>query len=198
MGPVFIEELIAAFQKFPGVGKTTAERYAYFVLKQSAEEAEILPRAILQAKENIQHCSECFNFTQRDRPLCDVCTDPKRDRQVICVVAEASEVVVFERDRLIRGEYHVLGGLLSPLDNIKPEDLRIDELVARVEKNQVREVIIALNASPEGEATAGYIYRLLQPSVEVTRLARGLPAGSDLSLADRMTLAHALDGRRSF
>ena len=197
MGPVFIEELIAAFQKFPTVGKTTAERFAYYVLKQSPEEAEILPRAILQAKENIQYCSQCFNFTQRDQPLCDVCTDSRRDRQVICVVAEASDVVVFEKDRLLRGGYHVLGGLLSPLDNIGPEDLRIDELGERVKKDEVREVILALNASVEGDATAEYIYQLLHASTEVTRPARGLPVGSDLNLADKVTLAHALAGRRS-
>ena len=163
-----------------------------------SEEAQALAEAICGARENIGHCSRCFHLTERGNELCHVCSDTNRDQVVICVVEEASDALALERSDLMRGTYHVLGGALSPLDGIGPADLRIDELVERVRRDGVREVILAHNASAEGEATAEYVHQRLNGLTTVTRLARGLPAGSDLDLADRTTLAHALQGRTTF
>lgn len=196
MGPGPLEELLAAFARLPGVGRKTAQRLAFHVIRRPRDEAEILARALLAAKDAIVPCAECFNLAERGKELCEVCANPRRDRQVICVVEDAGSVLVLESNQLLRGLYHVLGGLLSPLDGVRPEDLRIDELVARVARHQVQEVILALNASAEGDATAAYLARLLSGATRVTRLARGLPVGADLDLADRVTLVHALDGRR--
>ena len=195
MGPTPIESLIAAFARLPGIGPKTAQRLAFHVVKQPREEAEVLARAIIEAKDNIQHCSGCYNFTERGMDLCEVCRDPRRDRQLVCVVEEASDVLVLERSQLLKGVYHVLGGTLSPLDGIGPADLRIEELVRRVQEEGVREVILALNASAEGDTTAEYIGMQLASLTKVTRPARGLPVGADLDLADKVTLAHALKGR---
>jgi len=198
MGPAPLEELIASFAKLPGIGRKTAQRLAFHVLKGTRAEAESLSRAIVAAKDKIHPCSVCFNFTEQEMEWCEVCRDARRDRQLICAVEQASDVLVLERSQLMKGLYHVLGGVLSPLDGIRPEDLRIQELAARVKEGQVREVILALNASAEGEATAEYIWQQLSPITRVTRLARGLPVGADLDLADEVTLAHALQGRRAF
>lgn len=197
-GPQPLEDLITAFARLPGIGRKTAQRLALYVLKSPADEARALAAAIRGAREDIGHCSRCFNLTERGHDLCHVCRDPNRDQGVICVVEEASDVLALERSELMRGTYHVLGGALSPLDGIGPDDLRIAELVARVQRDGVREVILAHNASAEGEATAEYIHQRLHGLTQVTRLARGLPAGSDLDLADRTTLAHALRGRTTF
>ena len=195
MGPTPIESLITAFARLPGIGPKTAQRLAFHVVKQPREEAEVLARAIIEAKDNIQSCSGCYNFTERGMDLCEVCRDPRRDRQLVCVVEEASDVLVLERSQLLKGVYHVLGGTLSPLDGIGPADLRIEELVRRVQEEGVREVILALNASAEGDTTAEYIGMQLASLTKVTRPARGLPVGADLDLADKVTLAHALKGR---
>lgn len=197
-GPAALEELITALARLPGIGRKTAQRLALFLLKSPPEEAGRLAEAIRRARDDIGHCARCFNLTDRGQELCHVCRDPNRDRTVICVVEEASDALALERSELMAGTYHVLGGALSPLDGIGPADLRIAELVERVQRDGVREVILAHNASAEGEATAEYIHQRLSGITRVTRLARGLPAGSDLDLADRTTLAHALRGRTSF
>jgi recombination protein RecR len=198
MGPLPLEDLITAFSRLPGIGHKTALRLAFYVIKGPREEAEKLARALVEAKDNIQYCSVCYNFTERGTGRCEVCRDPRRDQTTICVVEEASDVLTLERNQLYRGIYHVLGGALSPLDGIRPEDLRIDELVRRIRGDTVEEVIIGLNPSAEGEATAEYLLQQLGTITKVTRLARGLPVGSDLDLADRITLAHALEGRHVF
>lgn len=198
MGPVALEELIIAFARLPGIGRKTAQRLAFHVLKNPREEALALAQALLRAKDEIQHCPVCHNFTERGQDLCEVCRNPRRDRQLICVVEEASDVLVLERNQLMSGVYHVLGGVLSPLDGVGPEDLRIAALIERVKQGGVREIILAHNATAEGDATAEYIYRQVSPLTRVTRLARGLPVGADLDLADKVTLAHALEGRHPF
>ena len=195
LGPGPIEELIIAFSRLPGIGRKTAQRLAFYVVKRPREEAELLARALLGAKDNIKPCPQCFNFTEKGADLCEVCGNPRRDRQVLCVVEEPGAVLILESNQLLRGMYHVLGGVLSPLDGVRPEDLRIAELVDRVRRDEVHEVILALNASAEGDATAEYISQQLRSLTRVTRLARGLPVGADLDLADKVTLAHALEGR---
>lgn len=198
MGPLPLEDLITAFSRLPGIGRKTAQRLAFHVIKRPREEAEKLARALVEAKDNIQYCSKCYNYTERGTDRCEVCRDPRRDQTTICVVEDASDVLTLEHNQLYRGIYHVLGGALSPLDGIRPDDLRIDELVERIKGERVEEVIIGLNPSAEGEATAEYLLQQIGTSTKVTRLARGLPVGSDLDLADRITLAHALEGRHAF
>ena len=195
--PAPLEELVEAFAKLPSIGRKTAQRLAFHLIKQPPEGATALARAIVEAREGIEYCERCYNFTSRGSGLCDVCRDPQRDKSVICVVEEASDVLVLEMNKLISGVYHVLGGALSPLDGIRPNDLRISELVERVKEDQVIEVILALNASVEGDTTSEFLLTQLSPMTKVTRPARGLPVGADLDLADKMTLAHALEGRYS-
>ena len=197
MGPLPIEDLITAFARLPGIGRKTAQRLAFYVVKQPREEADALARAIVEAKDNIHFCAVCYNFTERGNEECEICRNSGRDKGLICVVEEASDVLTLERDPLWSGVYHVLGGVLSPLDNVNPDDLRIAELMERVQQSEIREVILALNASAEGDTTAEYIRRELAPLVSVTQPARGLPMGADLDLADKVTLAHALAGRRT-
>ena len=192
LGPQPLEDLVTALSRLPGIGRKTAQRLAIYLLKSPPQEAQALAEAIRGARENIGHCSRCFHLTERGNELCHVCSDTNRDQAVICVVEEASDALALERSDLMRGTYHVLGGALSPLDGIGPADLRIDELVERVRRDGVREVILAHNASAE------YIHQRLDGLTTGTRLARGLPAGSDLDLADRTTLAHALQGRTTF
>lgn len=198
MGPEVLEEMISAFARLPGIGRKTAQRLAFHIIKRPPREAETLAEAIVDGRNSIQYCEKCYNFTDKGEIACGICRDETRDPGVICVVEEASHVLVLERSRIFTGTYHVLGGVLSPLDGIGPDDLRIEELVSRVSSQQVTEVILANNASAEGEATAEYIQRRLGQLTVVSRLARGLPVGSDLDLADKVTLAHALQGRRSF
>jgi recombination protein RecR len=192
-----IERLIEEFSKFPGIGKKTAQRMAFFVLKQRNEEAETMAQAILDVKNKVHYCSICFNITEEDP--CFLCRDEKRDRSMICVVEEANDVVPLEKTSQFRGLYHVLGGVLSPLDGVGPDDLKIKELLSRLKGKEVKEVIIATNPSTEGEATPIYLSKLIKPlGIKVTRIARGLPAGGDLEYADQATLANALEGRVEF
>lgn len=198
MGPAALEELIAAFARLPGIGRKTAQRLALHVLKSPPEEAEGLAGAIARARQEIVPCTRCYSLTDRGQELCAVCRDPRRDAATICVVEQASDALALERSQLVRGTYHVLGGALSPLDGVGPDDLHIEALVRRVAAGGIAEVILALNASAEGEATAEYLHQKLARLTRLTRLARGLPAGSDLDLADKVTLAHALTGRQDF
>jgi recombination protein RecR len=191
-----IEELVAEFAKLPGIGRKTAQRLTYHLLKQPPEETARLARALTGVAERVHACSRCGNLTEEDP--CAVCTDPRRDGGVICVVEEASDLLAIERTGGFRGVYHVLGGRLSPLDGVGPEQLRIAALVERAAvAGAVREVILATNPSVEGEATAHYLERALRPSgIGITRLARGLPAGSELEYADGETIAQAIAARR--
>jgi recombination protein RecR len=192
-----IEELVAELARLPGIGRKTAQRLTYFLLKQPREQSQRLARAVAALTERVRACSRCGNLTEADP--CAVCADPRRDPATLCVVEEASDVVAIERIGEYRGLYHVLGGRLSPLDGVGPERLAIGPLVARVKDGGVvREVILATNPSVEGEATAHYLERELRPlGVAVTRLARGLPAGGELEYADGETIAQALALRRA-
>jgi recombination protein RecR len=192
-----LEKLVEQFSKFPGIGKKTAQRMAFFVLKERKEEVEALAQAILDAKNKVGYCSICFNITEEDP--CSICGDEKRDRSIICVVEEANDVVALEKTNQYKGLFHVLGGVLSPLDGVGPDDLKIKELLSRLKGGEIKEVIIATNPNTEGEATAIYLSRLIKPlGIKVTRIARGLPAGGDLEYADQITLANALEGRVEF
>ena len=190
-----LRNLAEKFGRLEGVGKKTAMRMAFSVLELDALEAEDFARAILDAKEKIHLCPICQNLT--DREVCPICADEERDRSVICVVTDARTVLAMEKVREYRGTYHVLHGLISPMNGITPEQLKIKELLARVATGEVGEVIVATNPTVEGEATAMYLSRLLQPfGVRVTRLAYGVPVGADLEYADEVTLYRALEGRR--
>ena len=190
-----LRNLAEKFGRLEGVGKKTAMRMAFSVLELDTEEAEDFARAILDAKEKIHLCPVCQNLT--DREVCPICADEERDRSVICVVTDARTVLAMEKVREYRGTYHVLHGLISPMNGITPEQLKIKELLARVATGEVGEVIVATNPTVEGEATAMYLSRLLQPfGVRVTRLAYGVPVGADLEYADEVTLYRALEGRR--
>jgi recombination protein RecR len=192
-----IEELVAEFARLPGIGRKTAQRLTYFLLKQPRESVARLARAVSALGERVRECSRCGNLTDQDP--CAICADPRRDAGVICVVEEASDVLAVERSGEYRGVYHVLGGRLSPLDGVGPEQLRVAPLLARVGNGStVREIILATNSSVEGEATAHYLERVLAAScASVTRLARGLPMGGELEYADRETIAQALAARRA-
>lgn len=192
-----IDELAAELSKLPGIGRKTALRLTYYLLKQRPEQSRRLADALTTLAERVRPCAECFNLTEEER--CSVCRDQRRDHGVICAVEEASDIGAIERTGEYRGLYHVLGGRLSPLDGVMPEDLTIDRLVARVRGGAVREVIVATNPSLEGEATALYVQRQLAAQVggvSVTRIARGLPVGGDLEYADGVTIAQALSARR--
>jgi recombination protein RecR len=190
-----IEELIAELARLPGIGRKTAQRLTFHLLQQPPEQAGRLASALVAVTERVRSCEECGNLTE-EQP-CAICSDPRRDAALLCVVEEASTVAVVDRCTEFRGRYHVLGGRLSPLDGVGPEALRLDRLVRRVEEGGVREVILATNPSMEGEVTATYIQQLLAGhSVRVTRLARGLPMGGDLEYIDGVTLAHALIARQ--
>ena len=190
-----LSNLAEKFGRLEGVGKKTAMRMAFSVLELEVEEAEDFARAILDAKEKIHLCPVCQNLT--DREVCPICADEERDRSVICVVTDARTVLAMEKVREYRGTYHVLHGLISPMNGITPEQLKIKELLARVATGEVGEVIVATNPTVEGEATAMYLSRLLQPfGIRVTRLAYGVPVGADLEYADEVTLYRALEGRR--
>ena len=190
-----LRNLAEKFGRLEGVGKKTAMRMAFSILELDVEEAEDFARAILDAKEKIHLCPICQNLT--DREVCPICADEERDRSVICVVTDARTVLAMEKVREYRGTYHVLHGLISPMNGITPEQLKIKELLARVGTGEIGEVIVATNPTVEGEATAMYLSRLLQPfGVRVTRLAYGVPVGADLEYADEVTLYRALEGRR--
>lgn len=192
-----LEKLIEQFSKFPGIGKKTAQRMAFFILKERKEEAEALAQAVLDVKSKVGYCSVCFNITEEDP--CSICRDEKRDRSTICVVEEANDVVALDKTSQYHGLFHVLGGVLSPLDGVGPDELKIKELLSRLKDKEVKEVILATNPNTEGEATAIYLSKLIRPlGIKVTRIARGLPAGGDLEYADQITLSNALEGRVEF
>jgi recombination protein RecR len=191
-----VEALINEFSKLPTVGPKTAARLVFYLLARPRNEAQALAEAILGVKDRVRLCSRCFSITEDDP--CDICGDARRDPASICVVAEAKDVFAVERAGAFRGRYHVLGGLISPMDGIGPAQLRVKDLVERVGSEQPQEIVIATNPNAEGEATALYLSRLLTPlGVMVTRLAYGLPIGGDLDYADEVTLARAIEGRRT-
>jgi len=189
-----VENLIAQLSRLPGIGTRTAQRLAFHLLRLPEEEALALAEAIREAKERIGFCRECGNLTEEE--LCVICLDERRDKSLVCVVEQPADVLSLERTHEYRGVYQVLGGALSPLDGIEPHHLRIDELLARVERNGVQEVVLATNPNMTGEATAAYIADRLRGKTRVTRLASGLPVGGDLEYADEVTLGRALAGRR--
>lgn len=189
-----LTELIAQFERLPGIGRKTAQRLAYSILEQPPERAEKFAEALVNARRKIHFCKVCQALTDMD--TCAICADTERDHSVICVVAEPKDVMAFERTREYNGTYHVLHGVISPLDGIGPEQLRIKELMARLSDSGVTEIIMATNPTVEGEATASYLSRLIKPlGIKVTRLAYGIPMGGDLEYADEYTLARALEGR---
>lgn len=189
-----LTKLVEQFASLPGIGRKTAGRLAFYVLSMSDEEAKAFSDAILEAHEKIHNCAVCQNFT--DTPVCSICSDAARDKSVICVVEDAKDVIAFERTKEYKGLYHVLHGLISPMDGIGPEQLFIKELLARIQTGTVKEVIMATNPTVEGEATAMYLSRLLKPmGIVVSRLAYGVPVGSDLEYADEVTLYKALENR---
>jgi recombination protein RecR len=189
-----VENLVAQLTRLPGIGTRTAQRLAFHLLSAPKQEALALAAAIEEVKERVRFCRECGNLTEDE--LCAICVDPRRDRTVVCVVEQPVDVVSLERTHEYRGLYHVLGGALSPLDGVDPSDLRVDELVRRVESGDIAEVVLATNPNMTGEATAGYLAERLRARVRVTRLASGLPVGGDLEYADEVTLGRALVGRR--
>jgi recombination protein RecR len=187
--------LIEALQRLPGIGPKSAQRMTFFLLKRPIDEVRELSEAVIAVKEKITYCRICFNVTDEDP--CRICADPARDQRVLCVVEEPNDLLAMERTGEFRGRYHVLLGALSPLDGIGPEDIKVRELLARLEVGETTEVILATNPNVEGEATAIFLARLLRPlGVRVTRIARGLPVGGDLEYADQVTLSKALEGRR--
>jgi len=191
-----IQSLINEFSKLPTVGPKTAARLVFYLLNRPRNEAHALAEAILAVKDKVRFCSVCFSLTESDP--CDLCTDERRDASIICVVAEAKDIYAIERTNAFKGRYHVLGGLISPMDGIGAAQLRVKELIERIGSENPAEIILATNPNAEGEATALYLSRLLQPlGVAVSRLAYGLPIGGDLDYADEVTLAKALEGRRT-
>ena len=192
--PASLQNLTDQFARLPGIGGKTAQRLAFHVLELPQEEAQAFADAILEAKRRVHTCPICQNLT--DREICPICDDPTRDRSVICVVAEPKDVIAMERSREFNGVYHVLHGVISPLNHVSQDDIKIKELLTRVGQGEVREVIMATNPDTEGEATAMYLSRLLKPfGVAVTRLAYGVPVGGHLEYADEVTLTRALEGR---
>ena len=189
-----VENLVAQLTRLPGVGTRTAQRLAFHLLQCPRDEALALAAAITDVKNRVRFCTECGNLTEE--PLCGICADARRDHGLICVVEHPVDLISLERTHEYRGLYHVLGGALSPLDGVEPEHLRIDELMGRVERNGVHEVVLATNPTMTGEATAAFLADRLRGRVRVTRLASGLPVGGDLEYADEVTLGRALTGRR--
>lgn len=188
-----VEQLVKRLSQLPGIGRKTAQRLAMYILKLPRDEVVSLAKAIVSAKDRVKYCSTCYNITEDDP--CIICASPKRDRSSICVVGEPSDVFALEKTNEYNGLYHVLGGALSPLDGVGPEGLRIKELLSRITP-ELREIILALNPNVEGETTALYISKLLKPlGVKVSRIARGVPIGSELEHSDEATLARALEGR---
>jgi recombination protein RecR len=193
-GPAPLGRLVAELQRLPGIGQRTAQRLAFHLLRTDDDEAKALAEAVLEVKEKVGLCETCFNLAEG--PSCRICADSSRDRSLICVVEEPADVIPIERTHEYRGLYHVLGGALSPIDGIDAEDLKIAELLRRVEEGEIAEVVLATNPTTTGEATALHIAGLLRGSVTVTRLASGLPVGADLEHADEVTLGKALAGRQ--
>jgi len=194
-GPAPLSRLVAELSRLPGIGQRTAQRLAFHILRSPDEEAEALAAAIREVKERVGLCERCFNLSEG--PLCRICLDSSREQTTICVVEEPADVIPIERTHEYRGLYHVLGGALSPIDGIDADDLRISELMRRIEEGGIEEVVLATNPTTTGEATALHIAELLRGRVATTRLASGLPVGADLEHADEVTLGQALAGRRS-
>jgi recombination protein RecR len=192
-GPV--QDLVDELSKLPGIGPKTAQRLAFYILKSEDVDAKRLAEAIIEAKDKIRFCERCFNISTAE--LCDFCSDPRRDPTIVCVVEESRDIWAIEKTGEFRGRYHVLGGAISPIDGIGPDDLHISELIQRLGPDEVKEIIVATNPNVEGDATATYIARLISPlGVEVSRISSGLPVGGDLEYADEVTLGRALEGRR--
>jgi recombination protein RecR len=188
-----IEQLLGHFANLPGIGRKTAQRLAMYVLKMNREEVNAFAKALIDVKEKVRYCSICFNITENDP--CMICSSPKRNHKIICVVEEPNDVLAVEKTHEFTGMYHVLGGALSPLDGVGPEDLKVRELLSRI-NDELEEIILALNPNVEGETTTLYLGKLLKPfNVKISRIARGLPIGSDLEFADEATLTRALEGR---
>jgi recombination protein RecR len=196
MLPASLQVLIDELGRLPGVGPRTAERYAFFILKAPQAQAEALAQAVASLHGSIKACQRCHNLAESD--LCDICRDARRDPDLLAVVESPLDIVALERTGMFKGLYHVLGGVISPIDGIGPDQLNIKSLFNRLAKAKPQEVIIATNATTEGDATALYLQKHMPAKVKVTRLARGLPMGSDLEYADQITLGRALEGRRSF
>jgi len=190
-----IAKLIEELSRLPGVGSKTAQRLAFHLLDMPYNEVEQLASSMINAKKNIKYCNVCYNMTDSD--ICNICSNPKRDNRVICVVEDARDVVAMEKTKEFKGLYHVLHGAISPMEGIGPEGIRVKELLMRLKEQDVDEIIMATNPNIEGEATAMYISRLLKPlGIKVTRIAHGIPVGGDLEYADEVTLMKALEGRR--
>lgn len=193
--PEPIAKLIEGFMKLPGIGPKTASRLAFFVLDMKEDDVLDFAKALVNAKRNLTYCSVCHHITDIDP--CRICEDRSRDQSVVCVVQEAKDVIAMEKMKEYRGLYHVLHGAISPMDGIGPEDIKIPELLKRLQDDTIQEVIIATNPTIEGEATAMYMSRLIKPTgIKVTRIAHGLPVGGDLEYADEVTLSRAIEGRR--
>ena len=188
-----LAKLIEHFERFPGIGPRTAQRLALFILKQPEKTIKDFSQSLLEAHSNVGQCKNCFNLTSEQE--CEICKNPERDKKIICVVAETKDLLALERAREYKGIYHVIGGLISPMDSIGPELLEIKSLVERVSKNEISEIILALTPSVEGDTTSLYIAKLLSPFTKVTRIAYGLPMGSELEYVDEVTLTRALEGR---
>lgn len=190
-----LANLVEYFQKFPGIGPKSAQRMAFFLLKMPLSEVEKFAQTMVTAKETIKYCETCFNLSASNP--CEICSDETRDKSTICVVAETKDLIAIEKTREYRGQYHVLQGVISPIDGIGADDIRIKELLVRITDENVKEVILALSPSVEGEATSLYLSRLIKPfNIKVSRIAFGLPVGADLEYADEITLARAIEGRR--
>lgn len=190
-----IENLITELTKLPGIGRKTAQRLAFFIVAMSEEAAKGISKAINEVKEKARFCNECFNITETE--VCSICSSSSRDRSKLCVVEEPSNILVIERSKSFNGLYHVLLGALSPIDGFTPDRLKVNELIKRVGRNEIKEIIIATNPNTKGEMTAQYIREMLKPfNVKVTRIAYGLPIGGDIEFADEVTLSKALEGRR--
>lgn len=195
--PPSLQQLIVEFSKLPGIGQKSAQRFAFYLLKQDTSRLERFGQVVSSLKENLQFCSVCENITEKD--ICSICTNTKRDEKSICVVEEILDLLALESMGRYQGRYHVLHGIISPMEGVSHQDLKITSLISRCSQGDIREVILATNPTIEGEATAAYISKKLEPfSVHITRLARGLPAGSDLEYADAITLERALIGRQEF
>jgi recombination protein RecR len=193
--PKSLAKLIGALEKLPGIGPKSAQRMAFHILRESDEEARALMEAITEVKAKITQCKVCYNFA--DQEICDVCASDRRDKAIICVVAEPRDVIAMEKTNEYKGTYHVLQGVISPMDGIGPEMLRIRELQQRIVGNSIKEVILATNPTIEGDTTAMYLAGILKPlGVKVTRIAHGMPVGGDMDYADQATLIRALEGRR--
>ena len=188
-----LAKLIEHFERFPGIGPRTAQRLALYILKQPEKNIKDFSNALLEAHNNVGNCKKCFNLTSDE--ICEICLNPERNQKIICVVAETRDLIALERAREFKGIYHVIGGLISPMDSIGPELLEIKSLVERVSRSNVDEIILALTPSVEGDTTSLYIGKLLTPFTKVTRIAYGLPMGSDLEYVDEVTLSRALEGR---